>query len=344
MAIAGSDVNRESTLGVLVVAVLVGAAALVLLSPGALADRADDPRQSYLDLREPRVAAGDVGGETAELSLDVRLEHSGGPAENVTVEVQVIDSDTGLVETTVRNSLGTLSGEREVRTRLNVTVDRQGGYRMDVRVYEDGRRVATAQTDVSGVESLTPAYADTPIEFHRFGSGPASVPVVGYEVQGTADGRTTLRTQTHLTNRGDETAGGLELVVTARQVESNVIADRATVQVGDIGPGRTATPTATLDVPANYNYYLDAVLTKDGVIVNSVTASAMLDPTRPVPENRTTEEVEFDAGDFASGSPTPDPDDREPEPTAVSRGPGFGVLASMIAIFAIAVAATRRHT
>lgn len=336
--------NREAKLGVLAVAVVAGAALLVLVAPGALADRSDtDLRPSHLDLHEPRVAAGQVGGESAELSLDVRMEHSGGPAENVTIEVQAIDTNTGLVATTVRRSLGTIDGNREVQTLMNVTVPRESGYRIDIRVYEDGRRVETGRTDVSGVDSLTPDYADTPIEFHQFGTGEGSLPVVSYSVQGTENNRTTLETQTYLTNRGDESAGGLELLVEARQVESNVIADRTTVTVDDIGPGQTATPTATLEVPADYNYYLDAILLKDGVIVGDRTAAAMLDPTRPVPENRTEQEVDFNAGDFESQTPTPRAERETPTPAMVEDGPGFGVVAALLALLAIALIATRRH-
>lgn len=333
--------NREATLVAIGLVVVVSAALLAVLAPGAVADRSDgDLRPSHLDLREPRVAAGQVGGETAELVLDVRMDHRGGDAENVSVEVQAVDTETGLVETTVRRNLGTISGDREVRTRMNVSVPREGGYRLFTRVYENGSRVATGATRVSGVDSLTPEYATTPIQFHRFGSGERGLPVISYAIEEASNNRTTLRTQTYLTNRGDEAAGGLELEVMARQVESNVVADRERVAIGEIGPGRTATPTVTLAVPSGYNYYLDGILLRDGVIVGTATSGAMLDPTRPAPKNETTEAVEFDAGEFES---TPEPQPREtPGPTAAS-GPGFGVALALVALVGAALLAARRN-
>lgn len=335
--------NREVKLAVLALAILAGAALLALLVPGAIADRTDDPRPSHLDLREPRVGAGDVGGETAEMVLDVRMTHSGGDAENVSVEVQAVDTDTGLVATTVRENLGTIAGNREIRTRMNVSVPREGGYRIFIRVYENGSRVDTAATEVSGVDSLSPAYARSAVQFHRFGSGDASPPVISYAVEEERDNRTTLRTQTHLTNRGDESAGGLELVVKARQVESNVIADEQRVEVGDIEPGRTATPTVSLEVPSSYNYYLDGILLRDGVIVGTATSGAKLDPTRPVPENQTTEEVDFNAGEFETTATPPErPGGGEATPT-VSSGPGFGIVVALLALVAVAFVAARRN-
>jgi len=336
-------VNRERTLAILAAAVVVGSLAVATLAPGALADRSDDSvRESYLALQDPRVATGDVGGETAELSLDLRLDHRGGPATNVSVEVQAIDAETGLVAKTVRKDLGNLTGNREVRTRVNVTVPREGGYRLNVRVYEDGDRIATGLTEVNGVGSLTPNYADTPVEFHRFESAGSDLPVISFSRGEIRNDTITLQTQTWLTNRGDDPAGGLELVVRARQVESNLIADRQTVEIGDIGPGQTATPTVELDVPLEYNYYLDGILLRDGVIVGSATSGAMLDPSRPVPENTTREDVEFDAGDFTAS--TPSRDQETPLPTTVATGPGFGAVVTVIALLGAALVAYRRRT
>jgi len=345
VAVALVSVNREAWLGALALALVVGAAGLTLAAPNALAERTDETvRPSTLALQDPRVAAGEIGGEHAELSLDVRMEHRGGTADNVTVEVQAVDTDTGLVATTVRKDLGRIDGNREVRTRVNVTVDRQGGYRLYVRVYEDGRRVETGATTVEGVESLVPEYAASAVGFHRFGDSPASIPVITYEVSAAADNRTTLRTGTYLTNRGDEPAGGLRLVVMARQVESNVIADRTTVEVGEIGPGQTVTEAADLTVPSNYNYYLDGVLFRDGVVVGSATAPAKLDPTRPVPENTTSEEVDFQAGDFErDAGDGADDGGMTPRATQSGGGPGFGVAGALAALIALAALAARRH-
>lgn len=336
--------NRERTLAVLAAVVVVGSVVFAVAVPGALAERSDESvRESYLALQEPRVSTGAIGGETAELSLDIRLGHRGGTARNVTIEVQAVDTDTGLVATTERKRLGNVSGNREIATRVNVSVERQGGYRLDIRVYEDGDRIATGRTTVRGVESLVPDYARTSIEFHRFDTGGGDLPVISYSPSETGNNRTTLETQTWLTNRGDESAGGLELVVRARQVESNLIADRTTVEIGDIRPGQTATPTVDLEVPSNYNYYLDAILYRDGVIVGTATSPAMLDPTRPVPENTTREEVDFDAGDFTGETPTPSREADTPTPT-VSSGPGFGAVAAIVALLAVAALGLRRRT
>jgi PGF-CTERM protein len=339
-----SSVQREQALaggGVALLLVLLVAAVTV---PGAMTERDDDDdvRPSHLSLRnDVAVAPGEVTGETATLSLDVRLTHYGGTAENVTVEVRAIDADTNLLATTETVDVGNVSDEREVPVRANVTVERAGDYRFQVFVYEDGRRVASGTTEVSGVGSLTPEYARTPLVFERFGD--TGIPPISYSIASTSEGRVTLATQSHLTNTGDEAVSDLTLVVTARQAESNIVADRATVTIGEVRPGRTASVDADLTVPDDYNYRLDAVLLRDDVVLRTASATAELAPTKPLPENVTTERVEIRASDFSSdqGGATREP--TEMPRTTIASGPGFGVSVAVAALLGIALLGLRRN-
>jgi PGF-CTERM protein len=261
------------------------------------------------------------------------LEHFGGDAENVTVLVRATDADTGLVTTTVRKDLGTVSGRREVPVTANLSVPREGGYRIDTIVYEDGRRVRTGETTVRGVGTLQPDYAASTIDFERFDGAPAGFPAVEYSVQSVEGNRTTLNVSAYLTNTGDEPAGDVRLVVVARQADSNIVADRASTRVGSVRPGRTVTPSLELDVPSQYNYYLDAVLWRDGVIVSTARAPASLDPTETVPVNTTTRETGLRVGDFAEeGEEERDRPQATGEPTTVGDGPGFGIATAAVAL------------
>jgi hypothetical protein len=148
----------------------------------------------------------------------------------------------------------------------------------------------------------------------------------------------------YLTNGGDEPAGDLELQLIARQADSNIVADSARVGVGEVRPGRSATPSTELVVPDNYTYYLDAVLWKDGVIVGSTRAVADLNPRRQAGQNTT--EVDLDSGEFGADTDEPRAEDtprEEAEATAAEATgqPGFGVGVAAVAGVA-AVLLTRR--
>lgn len=349
-AVRLATVNRERTLAaVALVLVLVGGA-IAALAPGATAQETDDPvPESRLDLREPRVSAGQVSTGTATVALDVRMDHSGGPAENVTVEVQAIDEQTGLVETTVREPIGNVTEDGEVRTVVNASVERQGGYRFDIRVYEDGERVATGYTRVSGVGSLTPDRERTGATFQRFASANTDLPSITFSVGETTDNRTTLETRTFLTNDGDEPTETVELLVRARQTDSNIVAARERVSVGAIEPGTTVAPTVSLEVPDDYNYHLDAVLFSDGAVVETASAGAVLDPSLPAPENGTANNDTLETSDFeldGGAADGPDQEAETPVPTTESAGggPGFGAPVAVVAVLAAAVLAYRARS
>jgi hypothetical protein len=337
--------QRELALGGAFVAVLVLTGLFVALAPGAVADPADDDfRRDYVSLREMSVAAGQVGGESVELRVKARLQHRGGPSENVSVEFRAVSTESGLVETTDTVEVGAVTGEREVAVPTTLSVPREGGYDIVAVVYRDGQRLSEGQTTVSGVQALTPGYAASSVDFHRFGTGVDDVPTIQYRVRSAGDGRATLNVSTYLTNAGSSPSEDMRLEVQARQADSNIVAAERTVRVGGIGPGETVRPATTLTVPSEYNYYLDAVLWKDGTVVATATSAANLDPTETISVNETRRDVGLQVEDFQRGSG--DGGDR-PEPTegpetTGAAGPGFGVGAAVAALLLGLLALARR--
>ncbi|WP_336330451.1 DUF7490 domain-containing protein [Haloarcula sp. CGMCC 1.2071] len=322
-----------------VLAMLIGATAV----PGALSEPQDNVRESYLDLRETTIEPASVDGQTVTLSIDARLSHRGGPAENVTVETRAIDADTGLVATTTRQSVGTIEGEREVSVRSNITVERAGGYRIDTIVYEDGDRVETGQQSVQNVDALTPAYARSSVTFQRFENAGVPLDSITYRIDGVSDNRTTLNVSVYVTNAGNDPSDDLSLRLRARQADSNVIADESTVRVGQIRPGRTEIVRTQLTVPDGYNYWLDGMLLSDSVIVGTESSPANLHPTERLQENETRQEVGFQSSDFERDRPEEREMD-EPRQTMAEEGPGFTALIGLIAVLASALLIARRQT
>ncbi|MFC7250343.1 PGF-CTERM sorting domain-containing protein [Halomicroarcula sp. GCM10025324] len=336
--------RREVTLAGAMVLLILAMAAGATAVPDVLTEPDEDIRPSHLDLRETTVNATEVGGETVTLALDSRVAHRGGTARNVTVETRVVDTETGLVATTRRQSLGNVTGEREVSVTTDVTVEREGGYRMETIVYADGERRTTGRTEVRNVDALTPAYAESSVSFHRFENTDVPLRAISYRIESVADNRTTLNVSVYFTNRGDEPAGDLTLRLRARQADSNVIADETRLSVGQIRPGRTETIDAELTVPDGYNYWLDGILQSDGVIVATESAPANLDPQETLELNETRRDVGFQSGDFAE-EPERERATEAPEREATigGSGPGFTAVAALAALLAGTIALARRR-
>lgn len=320
--------RRETYLGVGVgILCLLSVIALVVV-PGAVASQESDV-SSRLSIEEVTVAPGTVTGNAATLEFGVAITHRGGPSGNVSLSVRAMDNESGLLAEKSTTVLGQITSDREHQARANLTVAREGGYDLIVVLYEDRRRVDSERGSVRGVEGLSP----TSIEFKRFETG---IPTIDYTIEETDETQTTLSVRTQLWNSGVEAADGATLALVARQSESNVVADRASVDVGRVASGESVTPTAQLTVPSGYGYHLDAVLKHDGVIVSSASSIADLDPEREIEADTTFESVPFEAADFTQAQDVTDPDDTRP--TTAASGPGPGPLTALLAISTLAIA------
>ncbi|MFO8115146.1 MAG: PGF-CTERM sorting domain-containing protein [Halorubrum sp.] len=326
-------------------AVLVASAVGVVAAPDALDDPREEPeRPGDLRIADIVVSPGEIRGETAELRLGVDLWHRGSTVENVTVRHRAIGADSGLLvdETTV--DVGTVDGGGERTINGSVDVERAGGYRIETAVFVDGERVETQTTRVSGVEALTPDYADSKVGF----TDGSVWPSVAVSVVESDNETTTLSVSTSVTNGGDDASSDVDLRLLIRQAESGVIADEARETVGSVRPGRTDTVTTTVEVPANYNYYVDAALFDDDVLVDETQGVANLDPRETISANETTEDVEFEAEDFAGGGADGDDAGGDASEDADARDgtddgtPGFGPVVAVAALLAAALYARRR--
>lgn len=339
--------QRDTILAGSLAAVVAVTLLAAILVPGVFAAVEDD-RPSHLRLQEDdsTVRVLSVPGETVELQLDSRLRHHGAPAENVTVEVRAIDAESGLLEDSREQSVGEVSGGRTVPVTTNVTVPREGGYEIETLVYRDGVREYKGHLPIDGVGSLTPDYARSSVEFQRFRTEDEGFGAVATKVRSVNGDRATLNVTSYLRNVGGDDSGDVRVRLRARQAESNVVADSTAVRVGDIGPGATEGVHADLTVPDRYNYWLDAILLSDGVVVDTTTVPANLLPNetldRSAPED---DDSGFSTGDFAGTEEQGDERGADGRtPTDSPTGPGFGAAVALVALVAAALLAARRQT
>jgi len=330
------DSNRVLAGGaVVVVAVALLAAAVV---PGAVAAPDDDPiRPGPVRVVDADIATGEITGQTAELELFATLDHRGNTAENVTVLFEATDAESGLLEASEEVSVGDLTAEGERRVSTTLAVPRDGGYELEGVVYRNGTRVDQFTRQVSGVEALTPAYAESNVSFV---DDPVLQPV-SVSIADAGENRTTLELGGWLTAAGASEADSLSVTFVLRQAESNVVAARTSVDAGGLRKGRSEMTTAEVSVPSEYNYYVDAVLTRDGVIVDTAGGVVNLDPTETLDRDQTQQEVKFDASDFESEEGAPDrPEGTE---TTAAQTPGFGPIVAVAALLSAGLLARRRR-
>lgn len=365
--------RRETVLvvcAIVVVAGLFGAAAVasdVLATHDDGADERQPSADLHLDTQEVTMTPEEIGGETVTLSVDLLLRQdvevdrgfSIGDvdddelrSENVSVQLRATNRETGMIEDVTDLNVDPIAGERDFSVSGSITLDRENDYGIEAIVSRDNRRIEIGRTRVSGLDTLEPEYADSPVEFERFSI--ADLPAVSYTVEDAGDDEADLGVSAYVTNTGDELNDAVEVELIARQTDSNIVADSDQVTIGAIRPSRTETAESTLTVPDSYNYHLDAVVWRDGVIVDSIREGATLDPDEPAPANETetdadeeTVEVEeFATDDVDDDDASPGDDEADAAPPAGDdveeddEQPGFGIAAAVVALIgAVAVAA-----
>ena len=332
--------TRERRLVAGATAVLLVALLGVAVVPGVLAnpDADEFTRPGRVGIAEsPAIDPGEVDGATAELTLHTRIGHHGNPTDNVSVRYRAYDAESGLLVTETTVDLPELTGDRSVPLNTTIEVPREGGYVIETVVFREGQVVDRDRTRISGLEAL-----GTEVRFTDSDAvPPLSVSVASVDAD---TNRTTLSIAASLTNGGAAPSGDLRVEVILRQADSNLVAARESTTVTGIGPGRTADATTELTVPGDYNYYVDAAVDRDDVLVDTARSVANLDPTETISANETRREVEFEVGDFAGDDGGDDVARTEaPAATETSRSaPGFGPVVALVALLAAALVAVRR--
>lgn len=330
--------------GAIAVVAVVGLVVAVAV-PGALAGTADEP--GHARLADASVATEEVAPETVTLNVTAALSHYDGTSENLSVRVAVTDLESGLHTTTREVDLATVEGDTELAVPVNVAVPREGGYRIEVLLYQDDQRRDEISREVRGVGDLKPPAAESSVRFHRFDRrvGNDTLPSVQTRVEESGDDQVTLEVSAYLTNERGAEPGGLSLEFVIRQAESGLVADRTRVPIDDVPPQHTVTPGALVSVPDGYNYYVDAILWTDGVIVDSARGVANLDPDESIRVNRSDEDGGLTVSDFEHGGDDAAGDDAAraaaDRPTEVDT-PGFGTAVALVAIAAAVLLARRR--
>lgn len=331
-----AETALAAAIGVVVVTSLVVAA----LVPGALAGPETEP--GHARVSDATVAAGEVRADAVTLTVTAYLRHHGGYSENLSVRVRATHLESEIHAVTETVALDPVEGDREVEIPVDVTVPREGGYRMEVLLYRDGQRRDGVTRQVRGVGTLRPPTVRSPVEFHRFGGGNQSPNPVQAAVDEDHGDEVTLKLSTYLTNERGGQTDDLEVEFRVRHAGSGLVEAATRVPVGEVESGRTATPSATLRVADGYNYYVDAFLWKDGAMVGEALGVANLGADRPlqVDDSDRGAGLKVEDGGGASGMETPT---RARSPTGEPT-PGFGVGVALAALAgATLFAYTRRQ-
>ncbi len=329
--------NSEKLLATIVAVILVVSIAIVLMNSDALQEEIIYKPPASFSIREVDVKPVEVTSSLIEVNVTAYIYHGEGEATNSIMLIRAINSNTGLLESEVSTPIPESDRDKTVTASAKLKVERNGDYDLKILLYDNGSIRESGAVSIRGLNALTPAAKLSGV----------SVNNIDFIVTGVSTGRASIRSDVYLENKGASPSENMNMIVKARQAESNLLADKRSSETGVIAGEATSVKSVQLDVPEGYNYMMVVELWKGDVLVNTWEKALMLAPTKTVPKESQEKKMNIEVSKFVrEGGAPPAPFAITPTPTSYAMPqrtePGFEAIAAIAAL--IIVIALRRRS
>lgn len=247
-----------------------GATTLFLLvSAGCLNAFAEPIPPHHVEITSIDVAAPRITSATVLLRVNVTLDVTQGSTPPVRIEIKAFDSETRLLVSSTSRDVGPIPNDRTQAVALELEVPRTSSYRLDVGVYEAERLVQRASMQLGNVGTLERNLFDTGLKISE----------MDFLVENVTGSRVAIAAKIYVTNEANQASEALAMQVKAREISTSLLADESSAELPSIGPEATQVVSVDLDVPAGYNYEVEAVVWDGEFIVERGQGTVQLLPT-----------------------------------------------------------------
>ena len=254
------------------IALLCGIILISLMTCGCLRDF----EESRLMITDIDISAERVTSTSVLLNVTTYIENNGnGESGEAELLLKAFDSASGLLVGESTTPAGSINKDRTVSVSQLIDVEREGGYRIDVVLFEDEKRLRQRSVQISGIGDLTPNINDIGIRIQE----------MDFLVENVTDSRVAIGVDIYLTNEGDFTSEDLPMLVKAREVDAGLLADKVWITTGNIEKEKTIINSCNISVPDNYNYIVEALIWKNDTIVERGAGVVQLNPKRTIPKD-----------------------------------------------------------
>ncbi|RLG32035.1 hypothetical protein DRN97_08330 [Methanosarcinales archaeon] len=293
--------------------------------------------RSKIAIADIDISAEALGIADAGLNVTTSLDNSGdAKSGEVDVLVKAYDADTNLLVASNGSKVGKICGRETKSASTHLKLPKEGSYRLQIVVYEDGKGILRGERKIYGLSRLEPpSVAKISIRELDFF-------VEAVEVESGRRGKekeyAIVNTTLYIDNLGKD-IGGLRALIKARDNGTRLIADRRWEDLGVLKEGTTSLHYAELRVLNGRDYIFEILIWQSERIIKEGSGMVMLSPfvNRTVVLEAKEKTVEIspkvEISDFIPpGAPVP-----KPYPTPVPAAPGFETLSAALALFIVFV-------
>jgi len=297
--------------------------------------------RSEIAIADIDISAEALGIAEAMLNVSTYLDNSGdAKSGEVGVLVKAYDADTNLLVASNETKVGKIDGRETKSANTYLKLPKEGGYRLQVVVFEDGKGILRGERKIYGLSRLEPPSVakisvreiDFLIEAVEIESG-----------RGKEKEYAIVNTTLYIDNLGKD-VGGLSALVKARDNETRLIADREWEDLRILKEGTTSLRYAELRVLNGRDYIFEIQIWQSERIIKESSGMVMLSPfvNRTVVLEAKEKTVEISpevaiTGFLQKGAAEAYAPKPAPYPTPVPEAPGFESLSAAFALFIVLV-------
>ncbi len=268
------------------VLLLSGILLLSVISCGCIRDF----ERSELGIADIDISPERVTSANVLLNVTTYIENRGDRSGDVKLLLKAFDLESGLLVDQGTATAGSILKRKTKSASHVVKVDRDGGYRIEVVLYEEDQRIDQRTMKISGIGDLTPNAYDIGLR----------IPEMDFLVKNVTGSKVTIGVDLYLTNEGITTSDDLQVLIKAREVDAGLLADKTWIYTGEIKEETTIIHSADIVVPDDYNYIVEALIWKNDTIVERGQGVVQLNPRRTIPEKEKVVSEDIDVEDFMS--------------------------------------------
>ncbi|MFZ2412580.1 MAG: hypothetical protein WAW23_13490 [Candidatus Methanoperedens sp.] len=330
-------------LTIVLASVLILSFAIVLLKGDVLQAEPEYKQPSSLSIRDVDVKPVEVTSSMIEVNVTAYINHYGGKTTNATMLIRAISSDTKLLETQVSAPIPETGSELEktLAVSTNLKVERNGGYELNILLFDNGSIRDSGAVSISGLNALTPQSKRSGVVLNN----------IDFTVSSVSTGKVSIKSDIYLENKARDASENLKMTVKAREAASNLLADKTVTETGVIASETTAVKSVQLAVPDEYNYMVVVELWRGDTLINSWEKPVLLAPTKTVPKESVDKKVNIEVSKFVREGGVSEAVGKEgryypaatptPAYAGAPKEPGFEIFAAVAAVLAVFVSRRR---
>ncbi len=306
------------------VVLLCGIILISLTACGCLEDFEESRlRVTDIDISPERVTSTEV-----VLNVTTYIENYGdGGSGDVKLLLKAFDYASGLLVARTTTSAGSIDKDKTLPVSQLINVEREGGYRIDVVLFEDEKRLRLRTVQIYDIGNLDPNIYDIGLKIQE----------MDFLVKNVTGSRVTIGVDLYLTNEGDSTSEDLSMLIKAREVDAGLLADKVWISTGNIKRETTIIRSCDIVVPDDYNYIVEVLIWKNDTIVERGAGVVQLNPKRTIPKDEEIVSSDIRVRDFMQEAAEAEMEYGRAEGAPKAKMPGFTSamtgIAVMIAIF-----------